>query len=78
MLHTHFASTQPKRYSYRHQLVALAEQGFLGVAPDMRGYGGTEQPKEVEEYNVYRLAGDALSLVSHLGYSKVGYHFVPC
>jgi len=25
-------------YSWRHQLPALAEAGFHGVAPDMRGY----------------------------------------
>jgi hypothetical protein len=26
-------------YSWRHQLLALAEAGFRAVAPDMRGYG---------------------------------------
>ena len=30
-------------YSWRHQLVALAEAGFRAVAPDMRGFGRTER-----------------------------------
>ena len=33
-------------YSWRHQITALAEAGFRAVAPDMRGYGGTEAPEE--------------------------------
>jgi pimeloyl-ACP methyl ester carboxylesterase len=32
-------------YSWRHQLEALAGQGFLAIAPDMRGYGQTERPE---------------------------------
>jgi len=29
-------------YSWRHQLKALAEAGYCAVAPDMRGYGQTD------------------------------------
>ena len=35
-------------YSWRHQLVALAEAGYHAVAPDMRGYGQTDQPEPME------------------------------
>ena len=35
-------------YSWRHQLRALAEAGYHAVAPDMRGYGQTDRPKEIE------------------------------
>jgi pimeloyl-ACP methyl ester carboxylesterase len=42
-------------YSWRHQLRALAEAGFHAIASDMRGYGQTEQPKEVEAYDVFQL-----------------------
>ena len=31
-------------YSWRDQLHALAQAGYRAVAPDMRGYGGTEAP----------------------------------
>ena len=34
-------------YSWRHQLVALAEAGFHAVAPDMRGFGQTSAPDDV-------------------------------
>ena len=30
--------------SWRAQVQALAEAGFHAVAPDMRGYGGTDRP----------------------------------
>lgn len=45
-------------YSWRHQLVALAEGGFHVVAPDIRGYGQTDQPESVEAYNILELTGD--------------------
>ncbi|TMA49350.1 MAG: alpha/beta hydrolase, partial [Deltaproteobacteria bacterium] len=31
-------------YSWRHQLPALAAAGFRAIAPDQRGYGGTDCP----------------------------------
>ena len=37
-------------YSWRHQLRALAEAGFHAVAPDMRGYGQSDAPAEIERY----------------------------
>ena len=30
--------------SWRAQVEALADAGFHAVAPDMRGYGGTDKP----------------------------------
>ena len=38
-------------YSWRHQLPALAEAGFRAVAPDMRGYGGTDAPSSPLAYS---------------------------
>jgi len=57
-------------FSYRHQLKAAHEAGYRGIAPDMRGYGGTSAPQDVANYNVYSLAADMLSLLQHLGVSK--------
>lgn len=54
-------------YSWRHQLVALAEAGFHAVAPDMRGFGRTSAPVQIEAYNILALAGDAVALVAALG-----------
>lgn len=54
-------------YSWRHQLTALAGAGFHGVAPDMRGYGGTEAPAVVEAYGILQLVGDLEGLLAALG-----------
>jgi pimeloyl-ACP methyl ester carboxylesterase len=54
-------------YSWRHQLGALAEAGFHAVAADMRGYGRTTRPTEVEAYDIFQLPGDLVGLVNALG-----------
>ena len=54
-------------YSWRHQLAALAAAGFHAVAPDMRGYGQTDAPAEIEAYTLFHLVGDMVGLVSALG-----------
>lgn len=54
-------------YSWRHQLVALAAAGYHGVAPDMRGYGRTDAPPDVEAYTMMHLVGDMTGLVAALG-----------
>src|SRR5436190_3912536 len=54
-------------YSWRHQLVALAEAGFRAVAPDMRGYGQTDRPEAIEAYTLLHLVGDMVGLLDALG-----------
>lgn len=54
-------------HSWRHQLGALASAGYHAVAPDMRGYGGTDAPEEVERYTLLHLVGDIVDLVKVLG-----------
>jgi pimeloyl-ACP methyl ester carboxylesterase len=54
-------------YSWRHQLTALADAGFHVVAPDQRGYGGTDAPAEIEQYTMLNLVGDVIALVDTLG-----------
>ncbi|MEZ5560253.1 MAG: alpha/beta hydrolase [Pseudomonadales bacterium] len=54
-------------YSWRHQLRALAEAGYRVVAPDQRGYGGTDAPGAVESYTQLHLVGDIVGLVRALG-----------
>ena len=53
--------------SWRAQVQALAEAGYHAVAPDMRGYGGTDRPERVEEYSILHLVGDMVDLVRALG-----------
>src|SRR5437667_9917815 len=54
-------------YSWRHQLTALAEAGFHAVAPDQRGYGGTDKPEVIEKYTMLHLTGDVVGLLDALG-----------
>ncbi|MBV8738477.1 MAG: alpha/beta hydrolase [Alphaproteobacteria bacterium] len=54
-------------YSWRHQLSALAAAGFRAVAPDMRGYGQTDQPDEIDQYTIFHLIGDMIGLLDALG-----------
>jgi pimeloyl-ACP methyl ester carboxylesterase len=53
-------------YSYRHQLPALAAAGFLALAPDMRGYGRSEQPELCDQYTLLHLVGDMVALLDAL------------
>jgi pimeloyl-ACP methyl ester carboxylesterase len=54
-------------HSWRHQLSALAEAGFRAVAPDMRGYGETQSPHDVDQYTLLHLVGDMVGLLDALG-----------
>jgi pimeloyl-ACP methyl ester carboxylesterase len=54
-------------YSWRHQIQALAQAGFHAVAPDMRGYGLTDRPAEIERYTLFHLAGDMVGILDALG-----------
>jgi pimeloyl-ACP methyl ester carboxylesterase len=57
-------------YSWRHQLRDLAAAGFHAIAPDMRGYGGTDRPARVEDYDAVALAGDVVALMRAFGYER--------
>jgi pimeloyl-ACP methyl ester carboxylesterase len=54
-------------YSWRHQLPAFARAGFHAVAPDMRGYGQTDQPEAIDQYTLLHLVGDIVGLLDALG-----------
>ena len=53
-------------HSWRHQLPALAAAGYHAVAPDMRGYGGSDAPEVMEAYSLLHLVGDMVGLVAAL------------
>ncbi len=54
-------------FSWRSQMAALAEAGFRAVAPDMRGYGGTDAPADPARYTMLHHVGDLVALVQALG-----------
>ena len=54
-------------YSWRHQLPATAKAGFHAVAPDMRGYGKSDKPAGVDDYDIHHLTADVVGLIDALG-----------
>jgi pimeloyl-ACP methyl ester carboxylesterase len=54
-------------YSWRHQLPVIAEAGFRAVAIDVRGYGRSAAPLEIEAYGMLRHVNDNLGVVEALG-----------
>ncbi|HEY2681995.1 MAG TPA: alpha/beta hydrolase [Steroidobacteraceae bacterium] len=57
-------------YSWRHQMAALAAAGYRAVAPDMRGYGESDRPEEIERYTLFHLVGDLVGILDALGESR--------
>jgi pimeloyl-ACP methyl ester carboxylesterase len=54
-------------YSWRHQLPALAAAGYRAVAPDMRGFGHSDAPADINAYTLLHTTGDMVALVAALG-----------
>ena len=54
-------------FSWRRQVPALVGAGFRVLAPDLRGFGGSSAPAEVEAYDVVSLCGDLCGLLDALG-----------
>ena len=60
-------------YSWRHQIRDLAAAGIRVIAPDQRGFGGTDRPEPVEAYDMEHLTADHVALLDHLGIDKAVY-----
>ena len=54
-------------YSWRHQITMLADAGYHVVAPDMRGYGESDKPVDVDDYDIIHVAGDLVGILDALG-----------
>ena len=55
-------------WSWRHQLTALGDAGMRVVAPDLRGYGGSDKPPR--GYDGYTLSSDVAGMIRALGASE--------
>ena len=63
-------------YSWRYNMLPLAEQGFHVIAPDQRGYGrttGWAQGYDIDltSFGILNLVTDVVDLVTALGYRRV-------
>ncbi len=56
-------------YSWRHQIKPIAQAGYRVVAPDVRGYGGSDKPYDVEAYDMVNMMADVIGIIDALGES---------
>jgi microsomal epoxide hydrolase/non-specific protein-tyrosine kinase len=57
-------------YSWRYQVNALAGAGFRAIAPNQRGYGGSDAPREIGDYSLDHLCDDMAHLLDALGIER--------
>jgi pimeloyl-ACP methyl ester carboxylesterase len=62
------------RYSWRHQVGALAAAGYFAVAFDQRGYSTDARPDGIPAYAARLLMDDALGVADTLGHAR--FHLV--
>ena len=53
-------------YSWRNQLRSYPAAGLRAIAPDMRGYGLTDRPAELDGYSIPSLCADLVGLLDAL------------
>lgn len=54
-------------YLWRHQIDPIVAAGFRIAVPDQRGYGGSDAPGAVEDYDIVHLSGDVAGIADALG-----------
>jgi pimeloyl-ACP methyl ester carboxylesterase len=55
---------------WRNQVPALRDAGYQVIVPDLRGYGDSDKPDDVDAYAIPFLAGDVLGVLDHLGIER--------
>ena len=55
-------------YLWRHQIDPIVEAGFQVAVPDQRGFGGSDCPPAVSDYNIRTLAADIAGIAPALGH----------
>ncbi|MBA0631803.1 hypothetical protein Gotri_000647 [Gossypium trilobum] len=57
-------------YSWRHQMVAVANAGYRAISIDFRGYGLSEHPSEPEKATFNDFVNDVVAVLDSLGITK--------
>jgi pimeloyl-ACP methyl ester carboxylesterase len=58
-------------WAWNEQIAHLARAGFRVIAPDQRGYNGSDKPTAIEDYQVELLVADVIALILRLRYESV-------
>jgi pimeloyl-ACP methyl ester carboxylesterase len=48
---------------WRHQIAALAADGYRTIAPDLRGFGASDKPADVDAYQLKNTVFDVLAIL---------------
>jgi pimeloyl-ACP methyl ester carboxylesterase len=54
-------------FIWHRQLEAVAAAGYRAIAPDLRGYGRTESPADLDAFTNREVIGDLLGLLDYIG-----------
>ncbi len=54
-------------YSWRHHIKPIAQAGYRVVAPDVRGYGGSDKPYDIEAYDMVNMMADVIGIIDAFG-----------
>ncbi|XP_053514300.1 bifunctional epoxide hydrolase 2 isoform X2 [Artibeus jamaicensis] len=57
-------------FSWKYQIPALAQAGFRVLAVDLKGYGESSAPPEIEEYSLEVLCKDMVTFLDKLGVAE--------
>ncbi|MTE15107.1 alpha/beta fold hydrolase [Nocardia aurantiaca] len=60
-------------FMWHRQLDAVAAAGYRALAPDLRGYGRTEAPANVEAYTNAAVIGDLMALLDDIGAEQAAF-----
>jgi pimeloyl-ACP methyl ester carboxylesterase len=55
---------------WRNQVPALADAGYRVIVPDMRGYGASDKPPDVDAYNILYLVADIGAVLDDVGVDR--------
>jgi pimeloyl-ACP methyl ester carboxylesterase len=55
---------------WRHQIPALVEAGYRVIAPDLRGFGASDRPADVDAYRLEASVADVLAILDQRGIER--------
>lgn len=57
-------------YLWRRVIPNLVDNGYRVIAPDQRGFGASDAPEGIENYDIDLIAEDAVAVLDHLGIER--------
>ena len=55
-------------YSWRHQISFLSNAGYTVAAIDVRGYGKSDKPYDVDQYSLKKISNDIIGIIDALNF----------